>query len=51
MTTEVLIRHFGEKQQTSSQPAEPPGGQDREAGAGALEVEPQRSALWRLFDE
>lgn len=35
----------------SSQPAPPPGGQEGEEGAGALEVEPQTSAVWRLFDE
>lgn len=34
----------------SSQPAQPPGGQEGEEGARAPEVEPQTSAVWRLFD-
>ncbi|KAI4795310.1 hypothetical protein KUCAC02_031495 [Chaenocephalus aceratus] len=34
----------------SSQPAQPPGGQEGEEGARAPEVEPQMSAVWRLFD-
>ncbi|KAI4818229.1 hypothetical protein KUCAC02_011581 [Chaenocephalus aceratus] len=34
----------------SSQPVQPPGGQEGEEGARAPEVEPQMSAVWRLFD-
>lgn len=30
------------------EPAQPPGGQEGEEGARAVEVEPQTSAVWRL---
>ncbi|CAL8403349.1 unnamed protein product [Arctogadus glacialis] len=34
----------------SSQPAQPPGNQERDEVARGPEVEPQTSAVWRLFD-